>query len=188
MSYPGATIKNDVGIKLGQLIAFLQEVAEQEGYDSTLGCPGSGSDDNLYRVKIGGERGGKSFALWMDEGYDSNDQHDLDDGLLIKKKPAAKAKKAKKTAQKATPVITESPSTGTAAPVPAPVPDTVPATVPAPVQVPAPLDEERPYKQYNYMQYVDEIKKQQDRPIADRKGRRACAQKPYDFYNEARKN
>ena len=95
MSYPGATIKDYTGITLGKLIAFLTEVAEQEGDDCKLGSPGSGGDDNLYRVKIGGRRGGKCFTLWMDEGYDENDQFDRDDGLLVKKKkkPATKAKK-----------------------------------------------------------------------------------------------
>lgn len=90
MYYPGATLKDCTGIKLGQLIAFLMEVAAQEGEDCTLGSPGSCGDSNLYRVKIGGKRGGKAFSLWMDEGYDENDQFDRDNGLLIKKKRPAK--------------------------------------------------------------------------------------------------
>ena len=53
---------------------------------------------------------------------------------------------------------------------------------PAVAQVAAPVEEERPYMQYNYMQYVEEIRRQQDRPIALRKGRRVCAQNPAGFY------
>ena len=98
MSYPGATIKNNDGITIEQLIDFLEEVGEQEGYDCKLGCPGSGSSKNLKRVKISGHRGVKAFFLWMDEGYDSNDD-DYDDGLLIKKKKPA-ATKATKAAEK----------------------------------------------------------------------------------------
>ncbi len=53
----------------------------------------------------------------------------------------------------------------------------------APVAAVAPpVEEDRPYRHYNYMQYADEIKKKQDLPIAKRKGRRACAQKPAGFY------
>ena len=181
MSYPGATIKDYAGIKLGQLISFLQEVAEQEGDDCILGSPGSGGDSNLYRVKIAGRRGGKCFTLWMDEGYDENDQFDRDDGLLVKKKKLAI--KTKKTTQKATPVIAENPSTRMIKQVSAPV--SAPASAPASAPVPASatsVGEDRPYIQYNYMQYVEEIRRQQDRPIAQRKGRRACAKKPAGFY------
>lgn len=181
MSYPGATIKDYAGIKLGQLISFLQEVAEQEGDDCKLGSPGSGGDSNLYRVKICGPRQGKAFSLWMDDGYDSNDQHDCDDGLLVKKKKPTV--KAKKTTQKATPIIAENPSTRMIEQVSAPAPAPVPAPASAPVSVSATsVDEDRPYIQYNYMQYVKEIRWQQDRPIAQRKGRRACAKNPAGFY------
>lgn len=60
--------------------------------------------------------------------------------------------------------------------------DFTPVAPVAAAPVAPPVDEERPYKQYNYMRYVDEIKKQQDLPIAERKGRRVCAKKPAGFY------